>query len=207
MNTEEIRQHDLPKTVDEAVDSLIRKMSVKDKIRIINTEAEDLILLHFSSGLDVRNKLGLNAGNNDLLKSCGEEAGTLFLDPDDCSAIVLTKLSEKLKATAPLLFNWVDGCVDINREHISITYGDDSTPIAYLSPNQGMTFTVQFLVENDDRDKKLSNILSDVRNSLDYYLVELGEPNPWQYAIHHCRSAANIYSDVHWSYHSSDNVA
>lgn len=35
---------------------------------------------------------------------------------------------------------------------------------------------------------------------LNFYLVEKGEKDPWQYAIYHCGTASNIYSDVHWGY-------
>ena len=39
-----------------------------------------------------------------------------------------------------------------------------------------------------------------VGRSLDYYLVELGKPDPWEYATYHTRTLANMYSRVHWGW-------
>ena len=44
------------------------------------------------------------------------------------------------------------------------------------------------------------SIVECVVREINYYLVELDEQNPWQYMLHHCNSAANIYSQVHWEY-------
>ena len=35
---------------------------------------------------------------------------------------------------------------------------------------------------------------------LRYYLLDKGEPDPWNYAQYHCITAANLYSAVHWSF-------
>jgi hypothetical protein len=35
---------------------------------------------------------------------------------------------------------------------------------------------------------------------LNFYLLTKGEPNPWGYAQYHCSTAANVYSEVGWSY-------
>ncbi len=43
------------------------------------------------------------------------------------------------------------------------------------------------------------------RKSLDFYLVGLNKPDPWAYAIYHCNTAANMYSEVHWSYFPKGN--
>lgn len=53
---------------------------------------------------------------------------------------------------------------------------------------------VQFLADGPD-------VLADVRNELDVYLTEVGRDDPWAYAIYHCRTSANVYSKVRWSYH------
>ena len=39
-----------------------------------------------------------------------------------------------------------------------------------------------------------------VTKELTFYLVEKGEKDPWRYAIYHCGTASNIYSQVHWGY-------
>ena len=36
-----------------------------------------------------------------------------------------------------------------------------------------------------------------VMSELRYYLLDKGEPDPWNYAQYHCTTAANLYSAVH----------
>ncbi len=43
-------------------------------------------------------------------------------------------------------------------------------------------------------------ILEDIQRELDFYLLEVGGPNPWGYAIYHCGTASNAFSSVSWSY-------
>jgi hypothetical protein len=33
---------------------------------------------------------------------------------------------------------------------------------------------------------------------LDFYLIELNEPDAWKYAMYHCWSTCNLYSRVRW---------
>jgi hypothetical protein len=57
-------------------------------------------------------------------------------------------------------------------------------------------FPVQFVLpDNDWEDAEAREA---VRSSLDYYLIELGKPDPWEYAIYHTKTLANMYSRVHW---------
>lgn len=42
--------------------------------------------------------------------------------------------------------------------------------------------------------------MNDIETQLDFYLVELREPDPWAYAIYHFRTAANVYSRVYLGY-------
>jgi hypothetical protein len=53
-------------------------------------------------------------------------------------------------------------------------------------------------------------IIDAAREELDFYLVEHpkgfpGTGHPWGYAIYHCNTAANMYSNVHWSYFPNGN--
>jgi hypothetical protein len=57
---------------------------------------------------------------------------------------------------------------------------------------------VEWLVKQDST--KHQAMLADARHSLDFYLVEKDEPDPWAYALYHCNTGANMYSPVHWSY-------
>jgi hypothetical protein len=51
----------------------------------------------------------------------------------------------------------------------------------------------------------LAEALDAVRRELDFYLVELGEPDRWAYAVYHCGQGANPYSKVYWSRSDLDN--
>jgi hypothetical protein len=42
---------------------------------------------------------------------------------------------------------------------------------------------------------------SQVKSELDFYQVEKGERDPWQYAIYHFGTGPNPYSSVHWGYY------
>jgi Circularly permutated YpsA SLOG family/Domain of unknown function (DUF6794) len=86
-----------PGTVDEGIEPLIPELSLKDRTLIASMEESDLIKLHFSLGLSIRNELGLWAGNDDLMRSCCSVAGAGELDLDDASAVIVRKLWQKLK--------------------------------------------------------------------------------------------------------------
>jgi len=76
---------------------------------------------------------------------------------------------------------------------------EDFVPAALLSAPCKYIFTVQFLIQ--ERDEKNKKILQDVKKELNFYLIELQEPNPWEYAIYHCSTTSNIHSTVHWGYY------
>ena len=99
----------------------------------------------------------------------------------------------------------VEGSVNIDEEHIKITYGaidgDDFEPIALAAPGNNKTFTVQYLLQPEPENKEQLKMLDAVRNELNFYFLELKEKDPWAYACYHCTTAANLYSDVHWHYY------
>jgi hypothetical protein len=102
-------------------------------------------------------------------------------------------------------FSWSEGVVDTSNEHIEIRFGNSSdsgwdtwVPIALVSPPHQFKFTVQFLISR--KDSKAKDMIEAVHRELDFYLVEKEEPDPWIYAQHHCRTGANVYSNVHWGY-------
>jgi len=102
-------------------------------------------------------------------------------------------------------WKWIEGVVDKNKDHIKITYGDvrkDETmiPIAHIAPGEGRSFNVQFINKKDDLGNKMTSILKEVKEELNFYLVNKGEPDPWAYAQYHCTTAANMYSNVHWEW-------
>lgn len=115
-------------------------------------------------------------------------------------------------ATMPSL--WADGPVDPAGEHIEIRHSSAQggsyehwTPVAIIGRPHLGTLPVRWLLDPTPD----SAIASDARRELDFYLVdhprdfaETGDP--WQYAIYHCGTAANVYSNIHWSYFPHGNA-
>ena len=69
-----------------------------------------------------------------------------------------------------------------------------------LVANSGGEITVEFLV-NCEREAKTAIV-----KELDFYFVELREMNPWGYAIYHCSTGANAYSNVRWGYFPAGKI-
>ena len=98
-------------------------------------------------------------------------------------------------------WNWFEGTVNTENDHIKITYGDSKYTIALIEPVGERSFKVQFLMKPEDTLIDGQKIIDEVRQELDFYLVDLRERKPWEYAKYHCGTAANIYSNVHWGYY------
>ena len=92
---------DQPKTVDEAVNILISKLSLKDKSTIARMPEDGLNNLHFSFGLLVRNRF-LYPRNEELLESCRQEAMDKYLHWDQASAVIIKKLWKEVRKTHKL---------------------------------------------------------------------------------------------------------
>ena len=97
-------------------------------------------------------------------------------------------------------WSWQERPVNPGREHLVLSHGDSEDAVATVGPPEGRVFPVQFVAPESPENASMRH---DVRRELDYYLVELGEPDPWRYAIYHCGTTANVYSRVHWSYVAS----
>ncbi|MFZ7128089.1 MAG: YpsA SLOG family protein [Desulfobacterales bacterium] len=90
---------DAPRTVDQAVQVLIEKLQLKEKVRIANMNEEDLATLNSTLGMYIRNKFGLVGGNQDLLQSCADAAIRDFIYPDEASAVIIALLAHELAKT------------------------------------------------------------------------------------------------------------
>ncbi len=107
-------------------------------------------------------------------------------------------------------WSWEAGKVDRREEHFELRYGDaasgggwqDWLPVALVGRARGKIFQVEFLVE--ETTPRHRQALEDLRRDLSFYLVELGRPDPWSYARHHCDTIANVYSKIHWSFNPGD---
>ena len=112
------------------------------------------------------------------------------------------------KAPAPISttkWSWAEGKVDTDEEHFELRYGsvedgvwDAWTTAAYIAPAKKQTFYVKFVIEANNEENK--TIIEAVKKQLSFYLTELNNPDPWDYAKYHCGTASDMYSMVHWSY-------
>lgn len=106
-------------------------------------------------------------------------------------------------------WSWKSSPVDPEKEHLELVYdrnrsldqGDFITIARVGQPRNGV-FPVQFLISEDDPVN--GTVLAEVKKELDYYLVELEEPCPWEYACYHAETTANLYSNVHWIHVSQE---
>ena len=92
---------------------------------------------------------------------------------------------------------WSEGVVDIGKEHIKLFVGpfnEKAQAIALVAPEGKRCFTVQFVVDKE----AYAEAVNEVTQELNFYLIEIGEPNPWAYAKYHCSTTSNVYSSVHW---------
>ena len=83
----------LPETVDEAVDRLMMVLDDEQKIDIATLQEYDLIYLHFTLGLAIRNAFRLHHADSKLLASCNTA-----IHPDDVSGVIIKALWEQLKS-------------------------------------------------------------------------------------------------------------
>jgi hypothetical protein len=90
-----------PETVDEAVDFLIPRLSLKDKSTIAKMSEDALSNLQFSFGGYIRNRL-LYPRNDKLLESCRQEAMDKYLHWDQASIVIIKRLWELLKKSHKL---------------------------------------------------------------------------------------------------------
>ncbi|PKN63264.1 MAG: hypothetical protein CVU57_20380 [Deltaproteobacteria bacterium HGW-Deltaproteobacteria-15] len=91
----------LPRTIDEALETLLEKMDLKARTKLGRMTEKDLIYLHPDLGAYIRDRFELSLGNVALMNSCRKTAGK-DLDADSASFLIIRKLWEKLKLTYSL---------------------------------------------------------------------------------------------------------
>ena len=82
-----------PVTCGEAATRAIEKMGPNGVARLRSLAKDELIELHLSLGLNIRNGFGLWDGNQALLDSCATAAGGLP-EPDSVSMMIITRAWE-----------------------------------------------------------------------------------------------------------------
>ena len=79
-----------PETVDEAVNRLMAVIDSQHKLFITTMTEDDLIDLHFTLGVTIRNAFGLHDLGSKLLADCG------VVHPDDAAGVIINALWNKL---------------------------------------------------------------------------------------------------------------
>ena len=94
-----MKQKEWPETLDEAAGVVIATLSDEDKTYIAGMAEGDLIGLHFSLGMWIRNNLGLWQGNQELMQSIRQR--TPAIHPDDVSMVIIEEAWKRLRDLAP----------------------------------------------------------------------------------------------------------
>ena len=89
----------VPKTVSDAVDRLMDKLSLKDKTTIANMTADELNSLNITLGEYIAHFFRLTAGNEELMASCRFVSKKDVANEDAASMVIITELWEKLRKT------------------------------------------------------------------------------------------------------------
>lgn len=84
-----------PVTCDAAAARAIEKLGPAGVQRLRSLSKDELIILHDTLGLNIRNGFGLWGGNDALLDSCSREAGGTR-DPDAVSMVIITRAWERV---------------------------------------------------------------------------------------------------------------
>jgi len=79
-----------PETVTESVDQLLIMLTDDQKTEISALAEDDLIDLHFTLGLAVRNAFGLHDLGGKFIADCG------VVHPDDAAGVIVKALWDKL---------------------------------------------------------------------------------------------------------------
>jgi hypothetical protein len=99
-------------------------------------------------------------------------------------------------------WSWREAGVDPRGAHVDLMHGPaDDDPetwvlVARVGPPRGRVLPVQWLVDPE----AVENVerIEAVAEELDYYLKDVGRPDPWSYAQYHCGTTSNLYGRVHW---------
>ena len=90
-----------PETVDEAVDRLMSEMNLKDLNKVARMSEDDLIDLHFTVGMWIRNNF-VYPRNDKLLQSCREVSRDKYLHFAQMHMVIIRELWKKLQKTHKL---------------------------------------------------------------------------------------------------------
>lgn len=82
----------LPQTIEQAVGVLLEQLPADEKCKIAAASQDNLFILHFGLGTQIRNDFGLWGGNTTLLESTGK------IHPDDAAMAIIEALWHRLNS-------------------------------------------------------------------------------------------------------------
>lgn len=93
---------------------------------------------------------------------------------------------------------WREAAPDRSGLHFVLTHEEmGQLEIAVVEPPQDTVSQVE-LASPDQLEPQLRELVQpDVRADLDYYLLDVGLPDPWAYALYRWGTQANVYARVH----------
>jgi hypothetical protein len=98
-------------------------------------------------------------------------------------------------------WRWRVAPVNQSAEHFELRYGsadqdwDKWLLVARVGQPVNGVFPVEFVSQPGRANEQA---LTSARQQIDYYLMEVGARDPWEYAAYHATTLANLYSRVHW---------
>ena len=93
------RPDNLPQTLNQALALLTKELSLRTRCRIANMDDSAIASLYFSMGDFLRAKLGLDAGNRNLIQDCAGQgdASEALPEIEDAVMIILKALKSRLE--------------------------------------------------------------------------------------------------------------
>ena len=88
-----------PKTVNQAVEILISKIALKDKVIIANMTYGELVDLNSNLGAYIKNIFRLRFGNDELMESCRFITKNKKLNEDGACVVIIETLWKRLRET------------------------------------------------------------------------------------------------------------
>ena len=108
------------------------------------------------------------------------------------------------KMWAPSHWKIVEGTVDSKGEYIFLTYKNNPTVLALVSPGENKTFIVQYPIKDTETMKKYDHLIKYARSWLRYHLITRHKANAWFYAISLCSKDPYPKLYIHWNYHPKE---